>query len=111
LANEEKGKIVSIAVRPGKVDTAVRPISCFPVDVLPGLTRAQMQSEIRDDGGVYMAPDVHGSFIREKEQGSLLKPEDPGHVIAALAVNGPPSLSGEFISWDDERCREFGWPV
>ena len=29
FANEEKGKIVSIAVRPGKVDTAVGFISCF----------------------------------------------------------------------------------
>ena len=70
-----------------------------------------MQIEIRDVGGVHMAPDVHENFIREKEQGSLLKPEDPGHVIAALAINGPQSLSGEFISWDDERCREFRQPV
>ena len=70
-----------------------------------------MQSQVRDVGGIHMAPDVHESFILEKEQGSLLKPDDPGHVIAALAINGPKSLSGEFISWDDERCREFRQPV
>ena len=70
-----------------------------------------MQRNIRDTGGVHMAADVHKSFIREKEEGLLTKPEDPGHVIAALALNGPQSLSGEFISWDDERCREFRRPA
>ena len=70
-----------------------------------------MQSNIRDAGGAHMAPDVHESFRREKEEGLLVKPEDPGHVIAALALNGPQSLSGEFISWDDERCRGFRRPA
>jgi hypothetical protein len=70
-----------------------------------------MQNEIREHGGVHMAPDVHQSFIREKKDGLLLKPEDPGHVIASLALNGPQSLSGEFVSWDDERCREFRRPA
>ncbi|KAI0254708.1 NAD-P-binding protein [Lactifluus subvellereus] len=88
FATEEKGKIVSVALRPGKVDTA-------------------MQSEIRELGGAHMPLDVHESFVRAKREGSLLKPEDPGHVIAALALHAPQSLSGEFVSWDDERCREF----
>jgi hypothetical protein len=70
-----------------------------------------MQRTIRDIGGVHMTPDVHQSFIREKVEGLLAKPEDPGHVIAALALNGPQSLSGEFISWEDERCREFRRPA
>ncbi|KAI9448017.1 short-chain dehydrogenase [Lactarius indigo] len=88
LAEEERGKIVSIAVRPGKVDT-------------------NMQGEIRESGGLYMAHDVHQSFIREKREGLLLKPKQPGYVIAALSLHAPESLSGEFVSWDDERCREF----
>jgi len=70
-----------------------------------------MQSEIREHGGVHMAPNVHQSFIQEKKDGLLLKPEDPGHVIAVLALNGPQSLSGEFVNWDDERCREFRRPA
>ncbi|KAF8484749.1 short-chain dehydrogenase [Russula ochroleuca] len=92
LATEEKGKIISIAVRPGKVDT-------------------DMQREIREFGGIHMAPGDHDSFVREKNNGLLLKPEDPGHVIAGLAVNGPESLSGEFVSWDDPRCYEFRRPA
>jgi hypothetical protein len=69
-----------------------------------------MQREIREFGGVHMAPGDHDSFIREKKEGSLLKPEDPGQVIAGLAVNGPESLSGEFVSWDDPRCHECRRP-
>ncbi|KAH9077162.1 short-chain dehydrogenase [Lactarius deliciosus] len=91
LAEEEKGKIVSIAVRPGKVDT-------------------NMQGEIRESGGLHMAHDVHQSFVREKREGLLLKPEQPGYVIAALSLHARESLSGEFVSWDDERCREFRRP-
>jgi hypothetical protein len=70
-----------------------------------------MQSNIRECGSVHMAPSDHDKFVREKTEGSLLKPEDPGHVIAGLAVNGPLSLSGEFVSWDDPRCREFRRPA
>jgi hypothetical protein len=70
-----------------------------------------MQRQLRETGSGYMDADVHESFIREKEEGLLSKPEDPGHVIAALAINGPESLSGEFIRWDDERCREFRRPT
>jgi hypothetical protein len=66
-----------------------------------------MQGEIREVGALHMAPGVHESFIRQKREGLLLKPEDPGHVIAALALHAPQSLTGEFVSWDDERCRKF----
>jgi hypothetical protein len=37
LAAEEKGKIVSIAVRPGKVDTAVRFLFVFCTNLFRGL--------------------------------------------------------------------------
>ncbi|KAF8266855.1 short-chain dehydrogenase [Lactarius quietus] len=88
LAEEEKGKIISVAVRPGKVDT-------------------DMQLGLRELGGLHMAHDFHQSLIREKREGLLLKPEQPGYAIAALSLHAPESLSGEFINWDDEICREF----
>jgi hypothetical protein len=66
-----------------------------------------MQSNIRESGGAHMTPSDHDRFVREKEEGSLVKPEDAGRVIAGLAISGPESLSGEFVSWDDPRCREF----
>ena len=70
--------MTSIAIRPGVVDT-------------------QMQQELRD---------VHASGMQEKESarfyelhktGGLLKPEQPGHVIAKLVLDGPRELSGEFL--------------
>jgi hypothetical protein len=70
-----------------------------------------MQSKVREFGGLHMAPGVHESFIREKREGLLLMPEDAGHIIAALALHAPQSLSGEFVSWDDERCRGFRRPA
>lgn len=70
-----------------------------------------MQSNLREFGGAHMSPNDHNNFVREKKEGTLLTPEDPGHVIAGLAVSGPKSLSGEFVSWDDPRCREFRRPA
>lgn len=66
-----------------------------------------MQETLREFGGLDMASDFHQSLIREKSEGRLLKPEQPGYVIAALSLRAPESLSGEFVHWDDERCREF----
>ncbi len=65
-----------------------------------------MQGEVREFGGLHMANDVHQTFVREKGEGLLLKPEQPGYVIAALSLHAPESLSGEFLSWNDERCRD-----
>ena len=69
-----------------------------------------MQEELRELGGLHMAHDFHQSLIREKREGLLLKPEQPGYVIAALSLQAPESLSGEFVKWDDDRCREFMRP-
>lgn len=69
-----------------------------------------MQGALREFGGLHMANDFHQSLVREKREGRLLKPEQPGYVIAALSLHAPESLSGEFVNWDDERCREFRPP-
>lgn len=42
--------------------------------------------------------------------GDLLTPEQPGHVIAALALKGPRSLSGQFVTWNDDNIKEFQLP-
>ncbi|KAF9076717.1 hypothetical protein BDP27DRAFT_1312476 [Rhodocollybia butyracea] len=83
----EDPSVISVAVRPGIVDT-------------------DMQVEIRGTGSLAMGP-VHQKFVDLHQTGSLLKPEDPGHVIAALAVDCPKELSGEFVSWNDEVCKPF----
>ena len=66
-----------------------------------------MQQQIRDHGDGRMDKGVHEMFVREHTEGKLLPPELPGHVIASLALRAPSSLSGQFLSWDGEECKEF----
>ncbi|CAE6435568.1 unnamed protein product [Rhizoctonia solani] len=89
LANEEKD-IVSVAVRPGVVDT-------------------EMQSVIRSRGKCLasMKPDEHSRFISLHADSQLVKPEDTGHVIAGLSVGAKAELSGSFVDWESDEVKEF----
>ncbi|KAL5508302.1 hypothetical protein ACEPAH_5921 [Sanghuangporus vaninii] len=87
LANEEPD-IVCVALRPGMVDTS-------------------MQELIRTSGPSKMSDEDVRKFIRAHEEGKLVKPEDSGHVIASLSLKASKCLSGRFISWDGEECKEF----
>jgi len=87
FANEEPD-IVSIALRPGAVDT-------------------DMQNSLRAVGGEHMIPEEFERFITLHETSALVKPEDCGHVIASLALSAPKELSGKFVSWDADECKEF----
>jgi len=44
---------------------------------------------------------------RAHADGTLVRPEDSGYVIAALAVRASKDLSGKFVSWDGEECKAF----
>jgi NAD(P)-dependent dehydrogenase (short-subunit alcohol dehydrogenase family) len=87
IANEEKD-IISIAVRPGTVDT-------------------EMQKDIREKHSSFMDPSDAKKFAELKSSGSLLKPEQPGHVIAKLALDAPRELSGKFVQWNAEELKAF----
>ena len=100
LANEEAGKIAVWSIRPGVVDTEMQ------ADI-----RAKGESLGMDAPSVKKFKDLH-------EQGNLVKPEDPSHVLAALAVRGTlndPKTSegkeagreGAFLSWDEECLKKF----
>ena len=54
-----------------------------------------------------MDAEVLKRFTSAYEKGELVKPEDTGHVIAALSLKAPPSLSGQFVSWNGDECKEF----
>ena len=75
----EEPDVTSVSVRPGMVDT-------------------EMQRELREDHSTTLEADMHGKFTTVYKEGKLLKPEQPGHVIAKLALDAPKSLSGRFIS-------------
>lgn len=73
----EEPDITTIAVRPGVVDT-------------------DMQKEVRANKDVMDGKDVD-KFRALFESGRLLKPEQPGNVIARLSLSGEKELSGKFV--------------
>lgn len=79
MAAEEKD-IVSISLNPGRTDTT-------------------MQKVLREQGKGSMSDADHASFMDVYEKGGLNKPEGPGHVIAKLALEGKPELSGKFLAY------------
>ncbi|RPA91930.1 NAD(P)-binding protein, partial [Choiromyces venosus 120613-1] len=77
---EKDAGVVAVAVRPGVIDT-------------------QMQEDIREKHGEGMGAS-HERFVKLKEEGKLLRPEQPGNVIARLALEAEPCLSGKFLKYD-----------
>jgi hypothetical protein len=54
-----------------------------------------------------MGPETHDRFVDLHKNNQLLHPDEPGHVIAALAIRGPNSLSGKFFSWNDDELKAY----
>lgn len=80
----EEGRkgVVAIAVRPGVVDT-------------------EMQRGIREVHGAGMDESDLAKFKGLKEEGGLLRPEQPGNVIGRLAVEAEGELGGKFLRYVD----------
>ncbi|KAK2770990.1 putative short-chain dehydrogenase [Colletotrichum kahawae] len=76
----EEPDITSIAMSPGRVDTA-------------------MQKVIRDTGKDHMAEKDHTSFVSAFDKGELFKPEQPGSVMARFVVKPEHALSGKYFKW------------
>ncbi len=83
LAAEEPA-IVSVALRPGVVDTA-------------------MQALIRRTGPQAMTAEQSAYFQGLKDKGALLPTEVPARAAAWLALSAPTALNGQFIDYDDPR--------
>ncbi|KAK5107797.1 hypothetical protein LTR62_000665 [Meristemomyces frigidus] len=87
LGSEEKD-VTTLSIRPGVVDT-------------------EMQREIREVHHERMETKDKQKFAELKSSGSLLKPEQPGDVVAACVVAPPRDLSGKFMSWDGEELQAY----
>ncbi|WPG99918.1 Hypothetical protein R9X50_00273900 [Acrodontium crateriforme] len=87
LAVEEKD-VTTISIRPGVVDT-------------------DMQQEIREKHNTAMDENDAKKFASLKATGGLLKPEQPGHVMAKLVLDAPKELSGKFLTWNAEELKAF----
>lgn len=73
----EEPVVTTVAIRPGVVDT-------------------EMQVEVRGHNSVMDEKDTD-KFRSLFEKGELLKPEQPGDVMAKLAVGAGRELSGKFL--------------
>ncbi|PLB39803.1 SDR family oxidoreductase [Aspergillus candidus] len=85
---EEEPDVTSVSIRPGMVDT-------------------NMQRELREDHKTSLEPQVHAKFATVHKDGKLLKPEQPGHVMAKLVLDAPRELTGKFLSWNDQALDAF----
>jgi NAD(P)-dependent dehydrogenase (short-subunit alcohol dehydrogenase family) len=74
----EEPDIVAIAVRPGTVDTG-------------------MQTALRNQFADSMDSADKEKFADLKKTGQLLRPDQPGNVIARLALRAHPELGGKFL--------------
>ena len=82
----EEPNIISLTVRPGKVDT-------------------DMQAVLRQAGATGMAQVDYQRFVQHYEKGELEPPERPAAALAVLALAAPRDWSGQFINWDDPPVR------
>ncbi|KAJ4377651.1 hypothetical protein N0V83_000479 [Neocucurbitaria cava] len=77
------------------------------ISIRPGVVDTEMQREIREIHHERMSDKDRTKFAGLKKDGGLLRPEQPGHVIAKLAVGGGNELSGQFLNWNDESLKAF----
>ena len=77
LATEEPA-VTTVSLRPGVVDT-------------------DMQKSIREVHHEAMDQKDAAKFAELKRSGGLLRPEQPGHVMARLVMDAPKELSGQFL--------------
>lgn len=87
LASEEPD-ITSIAIAPGTVDT-------------------DMQREIREVHHSNFEPEYAERFLNLGKEGKLLRPAQPGSLMARLALDPPKELSGKYLRWDVEELAAF----
>lgn len=74
----EEPDITTIAVRPGVVDT-------------------DMQRTLREVHYAIMSEKDNAKFQGLHARGELLKPEQPGHVMAKMAIDPPRELNGQYV--------------
>lgn len=76
----EEPDIVTVAVSPGRVNTA-------------------MQQELRENGEGNMDEKDLANFVSAYNEGKLNEPEGPGKVIARLALEARSEISGQYLKY------------
>ena len=84
------------------LNALARQIACEEPDVSafsirPGVVDTDMQRDLREVHSAMMDEKDNTKFRDAHVNKTLLKPEQPGHVMAKLAVNPDESLSGQYL--------------
>ena len=79
LASEEP-EITTIALAPGVVDT-------------------EMQRELREVHSISMLEQDADRFHTLHKEGGLLRPEQPGQIMARMVLDAPTKLNGRFLRY------------
>lgn len=77
------------------------------VAVRPGVVDTEMQRGIREVHGAGMDDGDVARFKGLKEEGGLLRPEQPGNVLGRLAVGAEKELGGKFFRYVDSFVKLF----
>ncbi|KAJ5122891.1 hypothetical protein N7448_008988 [Penicillium atrosanguineum] len=80
-------------------------VICLAIE--PGMVNTEMQRELREEHISSLDAEMHSKFTSVHQTSDLLEPEQPGHVMARLALGAPRSLSGQFLSWNDPALQQF----
>lgn len=75
---------------------AVEELDVTTLAIRPGVVDTDMQAEVRSHGNVMDGKDAE-KFKGLHEGGKLLKPEQPGNVLARLVLDSEKELSGKFL--------------
>ncbi|KAK2669795.1 Short-chain dehydrogenase/reductase SDR [Fusarium oxysporum f. sp. vasinfectum] len=75
--------------------------------IVPGMVDTAMSKRVRERYGPAMDAGDHQSLVALYETSQMVKPEQPGGVIAELALRAPATLRGKFLDWDDHILEEF----
>ncbi|KAL6901521.1 hypothetical protein GGI43DRAFT_358579 [Trichoderma evansii] len=73
----------------------------------PGRVNTDMQAVIREKGKDTMEKAVHQNFVDALEEGVLLRPDQPGNVIAKFVANPLHKLSGQYINWNSPELAAY----
>ncbi|KAJ4339147.1 hypothetical protein N0V95_007865 [Ascochyta clinopodiicola] len=77
------------------------------VSIRPGVVDTEMQRAIREEHHKTMSASDQEKFQGFHKEGKLVRPEQPGGVIANLSLRAEKGLSGKFLSWDDAALEGY----
>ena len=67
------------------------------ISIRPGVVDTDMQRNLREVHYAVMAKKDNEKFFGLHENGQLLRPEEPGNVMAKMALDPPKGLNGEYV--------------